>query len=117
MNGPTDTPEPPESGAHTDFRDAETYSDYLRLDTLLACQQPKSDHHDEMMFVIIHQATELWMKLILHEVTAATACVAADDLDPGAEDARAHLAHRSAADTVVGRIVDLDPERVSRLPR
>ena len=81
MTGPNDTPEPPETGAHTDFRDAETYSDYLRLDTLLACQQPKTDHHDEMMFVIIHQATELWMKLILHEVAAATARVAADDLN------------------------------------
>lgn len=78
MTGPNDTPE---TGAHTDFSEAETYGDYLRLDTLLACQQPKSDHHDEVMFVIIHQATELWMKLILHEIAAATKCVAADDLN------------------------------------
>lgn len=78
MIGPKD---PPETGAHTDFSKAETYGDYLHLDSLLACQQPKSDHHDEMMFVIIHQATELWMKLILHEVAAATKCVAADDLN------------------------------------
>lgn len=78
MTGPND---PPETGAHTDFSKAETYGDYLHLDSLLACQQPKSDHHDEMMFVIIHQATELWMKLILHEVAAATKCVAADDLN------------------------------------
>lgn len=81
MTGPNDPQEPPETGAHTDFRDTESYSDYLHLDTLLACQQPKTGHHDEMMFVIIHQATELWMKLIVHEVVAATACVAADDLD------------------------------------
>ncbi|NKB49883.1 MAG: tryptophan 2,3-dioxygenase [Alphaproteobacteria bacterium] len=78
MTGPND---PPETGAHTDFPDNDTYSDYLGLDTLLACQQPKTDHHDEMMFVIIHQATELWMKLILHEVGAARACIADDDLD------------------------------------
>ncbi len=78
MTGPND---PPETGAHTDFQEAETYGDYLRLDALLTCQQPKTGHHDEMMFVIIHQATELWMKLILHETVAATACVAADDLE------------------------------------
>ncbi len=81
MTGPNDSSDAPETGAHTDFSGAETYGDYLHLDGLLACQQPKSDHHDEMMFVIIHQATELWMKLILHELTAATAQVAADQLD------------------------------------
>ena len=81
MSDPSDTPQPPESGAHTDFQEPETYGDYLQLDALLACQQPKSGHHDEMMFVIIHQATELWMKLILHEIGAATVCVAADDLE------------------------------------
>ncbi len=81
MTGPNDVPAPPETGAHTDFQEAETYSDYLHLDALLACQHPKSGHHDEMMFVIIHQATELWMKLILHEIAGATACVAADDLE------------------------------------
>lgn len=78
MTGPND---PPETGAHTDFSDTETYGDYLHLDALLACQQPKSGHHDEMMFVILHQATELWMKLILHEITAATRCIATDDLN------------------------------------
>ena len=81
MTGPNDTREPPETGAHTNFHDAEIYSYYLGLDALHVCQQPKTDHHDEMMFVIIHQATELWMKLFLHEVTAATAAVVADDLD------------------------------------
>ena len=81
MSGPNDTPQPPESGFHTDFREGDSYGDYLRLDGLLGCQQPKTGHHDEMMFIVIHQATELWMKLILHEITAATDCVAADDLD------------------------------------
>ena len=48
-----------------------SYGDYLGLDDLLACQKPLSDQHDEMLFVIIHQATELWMKLALHELSAA----------------------------------------------
>ena len=59
------------TGAHTDFREAMTYGDYLALDDLLSCQKPLSDQHDEMLFVIIHQATELWMKLVLHEISEA----------------------------------------------
>lgn len=59
------------TGAHTDFREAMTYGDYLALDDLLGCQKPLSDQHDEMLFVIIHQATELWMKLALHELSEA----------------------------------------------
>jgi tryptophan 2,3-dioxygenase len=45
-------------GAHTDFRQDMSYGDYLGLDDLLACQKPLSDQHDEMLFVIIHQATK-----------------------------------------------------------
>ena len=45
-----------------------TYADYLKLDTLLSAQQPISDLHDEMLFVIIHQTKELWLKQMLHEV-------------------------------------------------
>jgi hypothetical protein len=44
------------------------YSDYLQLPELLACQRPRSDEHDELLFVIIHQTTELWMKLCIHEL-------------------------------------------------
>ena len=60
-----------EKGIHTDFRDDMTYSDYLQLDSILSSQQRLSDHHDEMLFIIIHQVSELWMKLILHELTSA----------------------------------------------
>jgi tryptophan 2,3-dioxygenase len=56
------------------------YAEYLALDTLLGNQHPVSDEHDEMLFIIIHQATELWMKLELHEVGFAQAKIAADDL-------------------------------------
>ena len=69
-------------GAHTDFRDGMTYGDYLQLDTLLSAQRPVSDSHDEHLFIVIHQTTELWMKLALHELRAAIAAIEADDLRP-----------------------------------
>ena len=68
--------------AHTDFAKAMSYGYYLQLDTLLSAQKPRSDKPDELLFIIIHQATELWMKLVLHELTQARALVAADDLQP-----------------------------------
>lgn len=60
------------------------YSGYLRLDTLLSCQQPLSrpEHHDELLFIIQHQTTELWFKLMIHELRAAIAFVRADQLEP-----------------------------------
>src|ERR1700719_3268808 len=72
----------PASEAHVDFSGAMSYGDYLRLDQLLACQQPLSEQHDEMLFIIIHQTTELWMKLARHELRAATAHLRADNLAP-----------------------------------
>ena len=59
-----------------------TYSGYLTLDRLLSSQHPLSDEHDEMLFVIIHQTKELWLKQILHEVALAQALVRAGDLTP-----------------------------------
>ena len=59
-----------------------TYAGYLALDDLLAAQHPASDEHDEMLFVIIHQTKELWLKQILHEVAQAQALVRAGDLVP-----------------------------------
>ncbi|MBD1373084.1 tryptophan 2,3-dioxygenase [Hazenella sp. IB182357] len=60
-----------EQGIHTDFKNEMTYGEYLQLDQLLSCQKGLANHHDEMLFIIIHQATELWMKLILHELDEA----------------------------------------------
>ena len=68
--------------AHTDFSGSMSYADYLQLGTLLSAQKPVSDQHDELLFIIIHQATELWMKLVLHELGAARALVRNDDLQP-----------------------------------
>jgi tryptophan 2,3-dioxygenase len=59
-----------------------TYAGYLALDDLLVAQHPLSDEHDEMLFVIIHQTKELWLKQILHEVTLAQALVRGGDLVP-----------------------------------
>lgn len=71
-----------EPEVRTDLRDQLTYSSYLKLDSLLSCQQPVSPtgHHDEMLFIIQHQTTELWLKLLIHELDAAIRHVAADDL-------------------------------------
>ena len=68
----------------TDFSDRMTYAGYLQLDQLLAAQKPLSEpvHHDEMLFIIQHQTTELWFKLLLHELRAAIRYVQADDLEP-----------------------------------
>jgi len=56
---------------HWDLRGTMSYGDYLQLDRLLSCQAPVTNHHDETLFVIIHQASELWIKLCLHEIGAA----------------------------------------------
>ncbi len=69
-------------GAKTEPGDAMSYGAYLALDELLACQRPRSDSPDEMLFVIIHQATELWLKLVLHELGGACAQIRADRLAP-----------------------------------
>ena len=59
-----------------------TYSSYLDLEKILASQHPSSGAHDEMLFIIVHQASELWLKLCLHELTAARASIEADHLRP-----------------------------------
>jgi len=59
-----------------------SYGQYLDLDKLLSAQNPRSPVHDELLFIIIHQASELWLKLSIHELAAARAQIAADDLGP-----------------------------------
>jgi tryptophan 2,3-dioxygenase len=67
---------------HTDFINNMTYGDYLHLDTLLSSQKRLSGHHDEMLFIIIHQVSELWMKLILHELRTSITSIEAGELSP-----------------------------------
>ena len=69
-------------GIITDLASETSYSGYLCLDQLLAAQKPRSSHHDEMLFIIQHQTSELWMKLLVHELAAAIVHVRADSLSP-----------------------------------
>ncbi|MGZ5661838.1 MAG: tryptophan 2,3-dioxygenase [Usitatibacter sp.] len=73
---------PPADGARLDFSQATSYGDYLGLDEILAAQRPRSRDHNEMLFIVQHQATELWMKLVIHELRAARAQVRGGELPP-----------------------------------
>ena len=66
----------------TDLAADTSYGGYLGLERLLSAQQPRSSHHDEMLFIIQHQTSELWMKLMIHELAAAIAHVKSDELAP-----------------------------------
>lgn len=68
--------------AKLDFSADMSYGDYLHLDEVLGAQHPLSPAHDEMLFIVQHQTSELWMKLMLHELAAASAAIAADRLQP-----------------------------------
>jgi tryptophan 2,3-dioxygenase len=67
---------------HWNLNEALSYSQYLDLGKLLDAQHPLSYQHDEMLFIIIHQVSELWMKLCLHELNATIDCLRRDDLGP-----------------------------------
>jgi tryptophan 2,3-dioxygenase len=73
-----------EAGIVTDFKDRMSYAGYLCLDGLLSQQRPLSQppHHDEMLFIIQHQVSELWIKQLIHELEAAIRYVRQDQLDP-----------------------------------
>jgi tryptophan 2,3-dioxygenase len=72
-----------EAGIELDLSGRTTYGGYLRLDQLLSAQQPLTQppHHDEMLFIVMHQVAELWMKLIIHELTSAIAHLRIDDVN------------------------------------
>ncbi len=72
---------PLEDGIERDLRGL-NYGSYLHLDKLLGAQQPLSDHHDEMLFIVVHHTTELWMKLVIHEIRSAMALITDDQLGP-----------------------------------
>lgn len=70
------------AGVQWDLKGQMTYGSYLQLDRLLASQTPLSGAHDELLFIVIHQASELWMKLCLHELEGARDQIRRDDLEP-----------------------------------
>jgi tryptophan 2,3-dioxygenase len=69
-----------DSGAETSFGDKMSYSDYLGLSEILAAQHPQSTAHDEMLFIVQHQTSELWMKLAIHEMVAARDAISNDQV-------------------------------------
>lgn len=91
MQSPSQPPSQPsnqrplDQGLHLDLKERMTYERYLRLDLLLAAQDPLSDpdNHDEMLFIIQHQTSELWMKLVIHELKLAISALRADRCDLG----------------------------------
>jgi tryptophan 2,3-dioxygenase len=85
MNNNDNKPQAPEDivrdeKAQLDFSKSMSYGDYLQLDAILGAQKPLSPDHNEMLFIIQHQTSELWMKLMLHELRGAIANVAKDEL-------------------------------------
>jgi len=77
------TPKPAEwHGAKLDFKESMSYGDYLGLDQILAAQHPLSPNHNEMLFIIQHQTSELWIKLMLHELQAVRRHIREDNLPP-----------------------------------
>jgi tryptophan 2,3-dioxygenase len=84
-SGSTDTAAPKPEGWHEaqlDFTESMSYGDYLSLDSILSAQHPRSPDHNEMLFIVQHQTSELWMKLALHELSAARDAVRCDDSQP-----------------------------------
>ena len=79
----TNTPyDPAQDGAQMSFDDRMSYGDYLSLDLILSAQRPRTDTHDEMLFIIQHQTSELWMRLAIHEIAAARRTLAAGQSRP-----------------------------------
>jgi len=81
---PDSSVRPIEESVRTDLRGAMSYGGYLDLDSLLSAQHPRSrpEHHDELLFIVQHQTSELWLKLVLHELRAARRYLGDDDLAP-----------------------------------
>lgn len=80
MGSDDDGLRPLEEGVRTDLASEMTYAGYLGLEQLLAAQHPRSDHPDELLFIIQHQTTELWFKLVLHELRGVREYLDADDV-------------------------------------
>ena len=119
-SGPYDKSERVEladEAVHWDLGSSISYGEYLQLDKLLSAQKPLSAEHDEMLFIIVHQVSELWMRLMLHELTAAMACVRKDDLDPALKMLGRISRTPDAADHRVGRALDPDAVRILGVPQ
>lgn len=79
---PVDNARQLEDGIHQDFKNEMSYGDYLQLESVLSAQKPLSGEHDEMLFIIIHQTSELWLKLAGHELQSAISHIQAENFGP-----------------------------------
>ena len=91
-----------------------SYGDYLHLDALLSAQHPISDAHDEMLFVVQHQVSELWMRLALHELGAARCLIAAGDLRPAFKMLARVSRIFEQLEQCMGRAAHNDPQATTR---
>ena len=105
-----------ESSIHTDFSKDMSYADYLGLEGLLAAQRPVSEAHDEMLFIILHQASELWIKLMIFEVRAAMDDLKSDQLKPAFQETLQSLPYSSTNDSILGCALHIDACGLSDLP-
>src|SRR5271156_6326200 len=71
-----------DESVHWDLGGSVSYAEYLHLELLLDAQRPLTAGHDEMLFIVVHQVSELWMRLMRHELESVLECVRRDDLDP-----------------------------------
>ena len=97
-----------DEGAKLDFARDMSYGDYLHLDDVLNAQHPLSPDHNEMLFIVQHQTSELWMKLMLHELRAAIGCDRARPAGAGLQDAGRVSQDHGAAGARLGRAGDDD---------
>ena len=104
-------------GVHWDLGTSQSYGEYLQLDKLLAAQKPNSIEQDEMLFIIVHQVSELWMRLFLHELERGVRVRAARQSRSVVQDAGAHLAPAGRAARRLERAVDAHAVRVLVVPQ
>ncbi len=106
-----------DEAVHWDLGASLSYGEYLQLDKLLAAQKPLSSEHNEMLFIIVHQVSELWMRLMLHELTAALECVRRDDLDPALKMLARISRTQTQLITVWDVLSTLTPSRILGVPQ
>ena len=104
----------PGHGAVTDFAKRMSYGDYLDIDAILSAQHPLSEAHDELLFIIQHQTSELWMKLAIHELDAARDGDRRGPARRGVQAARPRQPHLRAAERRLGRAAHHDPVGLHR---
>jgi len=102
---------------HLDLSEHLSYSQYLNLDKLLDAQHPLSYHHDEMLFIVIHPGSELWMKIVPARVEFDDRLRAAGRSGPNLQDARTRVDHSNPAAAVLGRPGHDHTIRLFRIPQ